>query len=275
MASSGKQRGPSGGGWAAVVLFAIVLGGLVWWGYQYDFGFPAGVTQQASIISHFWNGTWIAAWGVGLLTWGLMLYAAIAYRRRRGDGTPKQLRYNIPLEVLYTVTPIAMVGALLFFTIRDEATLTKVSNDQAQSVQVTGFRWSWSFYYEEQDVYETGVPGLDEQNLPTLWLPVDEKVKFNLGSPDVIHSFWVPQFLFKMDVVPGRINTFELTPDTIGTFAGKCAELCGVDHSRMLFNVNVVTREEFNKHMDELRAKGQTGNPQPAGSVINTAENVE
>ena len=150
---------------------------------------------------------------MGILTWGLMLFASVAYRRRRGDDTPKQLRYNIPIEVLYTVTPIAMVLALVFFTVRDEAQLTKVSNDQAETVNVTGFRWSWTFYYADQDVYDTGIPSLqDEAALPVLWLPVDEKVQFHLGSPDVIHSFWVPDFLFKLDVIPGRDNVFEVTP---------------------------------------------------------------
>lgn len=275
MASSGKQRGPSGGGIVAVIVFALAFAALVWWGYQYDFGFPQGTSLEADRIVHFWNGTWIAAFAVGVLTWGLMLYASIAYRRRKGDGVPKQLRYNIPLEVLYTVTPIAMVGALLFFTIRDEAELTKVTDNQDLTVQVTGFRWSWNFYYEDADVFDTGQPSLnDEAILPELWLPVDKKVQFQLGSPDVIHSFWVPSFLFKMDVVPGRINVFELTPDKEGTFAGKCAELCGVDHSRMLFNVKVVSQAEFDQHMAELKSKGQTGNPD-AGRIIDTAQNVE
>ncbi|TXH43324.1 MAG: cytochrome c oxidase subunit II [Actinobacteria bacterium] len=256
------------------MIMAAVLGGLVWWGYQYNFGFPDGISEQSAITLHFWNGTWIAAFGVGILTWGLMLFASVAYRRRRGDDTPKQLRYNIPIEVLYTVTPIAMVLALVFFTVRDEAQLTKVSNDQAETVNVTGFRWSWTFYYADQDVYDTGIPSLqDEAALPVLWLPVDEKVQFHLGSPDVIHSFWVPDFLFKLDVIPGRDNVFEVTPNEVGTFAGKCAELCGVDHSRMLFNVKVVERAEFDQHMAELKAKGQTGDPD-SGRVNDAAQGV-
>ncbi|MDQ1247285.1 MAG: cytochrome c oxidase subunit 2 [Actinomycetota bacterium] len=251
-----------------------ILAGLVWWGYQYDFGFPEGITEQSAITAHFWNGTWVAAFAVGILTWGLMLYASIAYRRRHGDPMPRQLRYNIPIEVMYTVTPIAMVLAIVFFTVRDEAELTRVSNDQAETVDVTGFRWSWSFYYADHDVYEIGQPSLVDEDLPVLYLPVNEKVQFNLGSPDVIHSFWVPAFLFKMDVVPGRINTFEVTPNELGTFAGKCAELCGVDHSRMLFNVKVVERAEFDAHMDELRALGQTGDPD-AGRISDAAQGVE
>ena len=84
-------------------------------------------------------------------------------------------------------------------------------------------------------------------------------MRFELTSPDVIHSFWVPAFLFKMDVIPGKTNAFELTPDKVGTYAGKCAELCGVDHSRMLFNVKVVERAEFDQYIADLKARGQSG----------------
>ena len=96
-------------------------------------------------------------------------------------------------------------------------------------------------------------------DLPTLYLPVDETVRFELTSPDVIHSFWIVPFLMKMDVIPGRTNQFELTPTQLGTFKGKCAELCGVDHSRMLFEVKVVTPEEYAQHQIDLRARGQVG----------------
>ena len=118
-----------------------------------------------------------------------------------------------------------------------------------------GFRWSWGFNYVEEGVYDVGTPG----NRPVLWLPVDERARFELVSPDVAHGFWVPDFLFKMDVIPGRMNKFELTPNKLGLFPGKCTELCGLDHARMLFDVKVVSRAEFEAHMDELRAMGQTG----------------
>ena len=85
-------------------------------------------------------------------------------------------------------------------------------------------------------VYEGGTTA----DRPTLWLVKDKSVTIILDSPDVIHSFWVPGFLFKMDVVPGRHNTFTITPTRSGEFEGRCAELCGVYHSRMLFNVKVV-----------------------------------
>jgi cytochrome c oxidase subunit 2 len=106
-----------------------------------------------------------------------------------------------------------------------------------------------------QSVYTAGTPA----DLPTLVLPVDESVTVELSSPDVIHSFWVPAFLFKMDVVPGRDNSFSFTPTREGTYAGKCAELCGTYHSRMLFNVEVVDRAEYDEHLRGLEEQGNVG----------------
>ncbi len=219
------------------------------------FDLPEPTTAEAPITQTLWNGSWIAAWGVGIVTWGLMIWAAVAYRRRKNSGVPEQTRYNIPLELLYTVVPLIMILGLFFFTARDQAEILAVEDNQDQTVNVVGFRWSWAFNYLDEDVYEIGTPGVP----PTLVLPVDEKIQFELTSPDVIHSFWVPNWLFKMDVIPGKVNVFEVTPDTTGTFAGRCAELCGVDHARMLFNVKVVERAEYDAYIQSLRDKGQTG----------------
>jgi cytochrome c oxidase subunit 2 len=216
---------------------------------------PDPVTDSGHTIFALWQGTWVALWIVGAFTWALMLGAAVVYRRRRADQIPPQTRYNIPIEVLYTITPLIVIAVLTFFTWRDEAAITKVSDDQDLTVNVVGYQWNWGFNYVDDQVYDAGTP----TDLPTLYLPVDEKVLFELTSPDVIHSFWVPQFLFKLDVVPGRTNRFEVTPDTEGTFVGRCAEMCGTYHSQMLFYVKVVPRAEYDAHMAELAAAGQTG----------------
>lgn len=239
-------------------------------------GLPEPVTEQGPIVESFWVGSWIAAMIVGVLVWGLMFWAFIAYRRRKNAEIPVQTRYHMPIEALWTIAPLIMVMGIFYFAARDEAELTNVSNTEQQTINVVGFRWSWTFNYVNEDTYDVGepayppnatqgeaprqpVPPDNESAVPTLWLPVNEKVKFELTSPDVIHSFWVPNFLFKLDVVPGRTNVFEATPNKIGTYAGKCAELCGVDHSRMLFQVKVVTQAEFDAHMEELRKRGQSG----------------
>jgi cytochrome c oxidase subunit 2 len=92
--------------------------------------------------------------------------------------------------------------------------------------------------------------------IPTLVLPVGETTEFQLESPDVVHSFGVPGFLMKMDVMPGQDNSFRVTPKETGTFKGKCFELCGVSHSRMLFNVEIVEPEEYEDHLEELAEAG-------------------
>jgi cytochrome c oxidase subunit 2 len=225
------------------------------------FDMPEPATEEGAITINLWNGSWIAAWGVGIVTWGLMLWAAIAYRRRHKSDVPAQTRYNLPIEILYTIVPLIMILGLFWFTVRDQTELLTVKDDQQQTVNVVGFRWSWAFNYLDEDVYATGMP-IGEGTAaepPTLVLPVNEKVRFVLTSPDVIHDFWVPNFLFKMDVIPGKTNQFELTPNKVGTYPGRCAELCGVGHAQMLFTVKVVERAEFDAYIQGLRDKGQTG----------------
>jgi len=227
---------------------------------------PQGVTNQSGRITSLWTGSWLAALGVGVLVWGLILWCVVAYRRRKDDvELPEQLRYNVPIEILYTIVPVFMVAVLFFFTARDEAALTDVSAKPDVTVNVVAKQWNWDFNYIEAGTYEsstmvamTGKPGV-AATLPALYLPVNKRVEFVLTSRDVIHSFWVPQFLEKLDVVPGKVNRFQVVPTELGTFQGKCAELCGAYHSAMLFQVKVVSMAEYKAHMAELRAKGNIG----------------
>jgi len=229
-------------------------------------GFPVPATVQGQTTLHLWQGSWVLALIIGCFVWGLILFAVVAYRRRAGNEYPVQTQYNIPIEILYTVVPIVIVAGLFYFVQRDQTYLTKVTPDQKLTVNVIGFKWNWGFNYIDQSAYDVGTPNAPAQ----LYLPVNEKVKFELTSPDVIHSFWVPAFLFKMDVIPGRRNTFELTPDKIGIYAGKCAEFCGEDHSRMLFDVHVVTQAEFDQHMADLKARGQSGLLDTGRAIVTT-----
>ena len=220
-------------------------------------GLPEGASDRTDHIESLWIGAWIAALLIGVLVWGLLLFAVVRYRRRAGDP-PRQVRYNLPLEALYTLAPFAMIGVLFFYTVTMGDKVTARSDTPAHTINVVGQQWQWTFNYKDgvegvsggdQGVWETGTM----KDPAELWLPVDESVRFELTSPDVIHSFWVPAFYFKLDVIPGRANTFELTPTKTGTFAGKCAELCGLYHSRMTFTVKVVVR------------RGVPGPPQGAG----------
>lgn len=225
------------------------------------FAMPArDTTDQVPRILSLWQGSWIAALAVGVITWALILWPVIAHRRKRGaTGLPPQTRYNLPIEVLYTVVPFIMIAVFFYFTARDEEIILRTSANPDHRITVTGIQWSWQFEYaSDGGAVTTGTPGKP----PTLVLPEGESVQFRLVSDDVIHSFWVPAFLFKLDVIPGQTNTFEITPTKQGTFRGKCAELCGQDHARMLFNVEVVSPAEFDQRVADLASRNESGSAQ-------------
>ncbi|WP_431960031.1 aa3-type cytochrome oxidase subunit II [Actinacidiphila sp. bgisy160] len=275
-------------------------------------GMPSPVTKEAPIILSLWQGSWAAALAVGVLVWGLIIWSIIFHRRSRTKvEIPPQVRYNMPIEALFTTVPLVIISVLFYFTARDESKLLETSARPDHVVNVVGFQWSWAFNYVEDvdgnpstpaagkvpaelssipakkldapagadGVYDFGTPASKDQDTgnpgPTLWLPKGESVRFVLTSRDVIHSFWVVPFLMKMDVIPGHTNVFQVTPNKEGTFVGKCAELCGVDHSRMLFNVKVVSPEAYKQHLKDLAKKGQTGYV-PAGiATTGNAKNAE
>jgi len=209
-----------------------------------------------------WKWAWVAAILTGILVWGLIGYAVVAFRRRSEDEIPVQTRYNLPLEILYTLAPVVMVVVFFYFTVEQQNNLDKKFDDPDHTVEVVGQQWSWTFNYVADDALDGSTtvfqPGSPDKP-PTLYLVEGESVRFNLHSPDVIHDFWIPGFLQKMDVVPGYTNSIDLIPTKEGTFVGKCAELCGVYHSRMLFNVKVVDAATFASKLEELEAAGNIG----------------
>jgi cytochrome c oxidase subunit 2 len=229
-------------------------------------GMVPPVTRQGHVTLTMWQGSWIAAWAVGIVVWGLIVGAVIFFRKR-SDRVPYQVRYNLPIEILYTVVPFIMVGVLFYFTARNENYIDKLSARPDVIVNVTGFQWSWEFQYPQYKVpgseagvvtelgqmWNGDVPG-NQGRLPVLEIPVGETVRFNLTSTDVIHAFWIVPFEFKRDVIPDHPNHFEVTPTRTGTYTGRCTELCGVYHSRMLFTVRIVSQAKFRHWITALQA---------------------
>lgn len=221
-------------------------------------------TEQAVYIADLWKWAWVAALLTGALVWGLIFFCSWYYRRRSEDEIPVQTRYNLPLEFFYTIAPVMMVIVFFFHTVEVQNKVLDEDPNPDVVVQVVGQQWSWTFNHsldpEDLDgpvVYEAGTAS----KIPTLVLPKGETVEFKLSSPDVAHSFWIPGFLFKMDVLPGQEgeerNSFQVTPTEEGTFKGKCAELCGTYHSRMLFDVEVVSPEEYDAYLEQQKDDGQ------------------
>lgn len=244
----------------AAVLAGVVVLTLVLTGCSDDteagrLGMPNPVTEQGRDNLHLWQGAWIAALATGVVTWALILGAVWFYRRRSDDEIPVQTRYNLPVEIFYTIFPIIMVVVFFSHTVRVQNVMLEMDPEPDVTVQVVGQKWQWTFNYpdsvdtpEGTNVYVAGTG----EDMPELVLPVDSTIEFDLYSPDVIHDFGVPAFAMRMDVVPGRANTFQVTTTETGEFAGKCYELCGAYHSRMLFEVHVVEQDEYDAYLAEL-----------------------
>ena len=218
------------------------------------FGAPDPKSSEGESIYSLWQGFFVAALAVAALVWGLIVFVVLRYRRR-GDEIPDQSAYNIPVEVVYTVTPLVIVAVLFGFSVAAQRAVTDQDVDPVTRIDVVGFQWSWQFVYPDEGVTVTGGPG----EPPEMVLPLDEPVQLDLVSSDVNHSFWVPDFLSKRDLIQGVDNEITVTATEAGTYTGRCAEFCGLDHWRMYFSVRVVPADEFDRWLDEQRTAGGAG----------------
>jgi len=204
------------------------------------FGAPAGATVQGKSIANLYHLMFYIAIGVGGLVYVLIAWCVIRYRRK-SEELPPQTRYHLPLEVTYTVIPILIVLGIFAATYHTELPIDRVSADPAVTIDVTAFQWQWRFSYPQYGIQVVGTP----QRFPTMVVPVGQTVQINLRAQDVIHAFFVPDFLFKRDAIPGKLNRFDFEVDQAGTYYGECAEFCGLDHADMVFYVKAVSPAQF------------------------------
>lgn len=214
------------------------------------FGAPDPASEEGESIWTLWQGFFIAALVVGALVWGLLVFVLVRYRRRN-DEVPNQRAYNIPLEIVYTVLPIVTVAVLFGFSVATQENVNHLDDDPAVTVDVIGFQWSWEFRYEGEGVTITGTP----EDPPEMVLPVDQRIHLRLVTTDVNHAFWVPDFLSKRDLIPEIRNKIQVTPTKLGTYDGRCAEFCGLDHWRMSYTVRVVSQADFDAWLADAKAK--------------------
>ena len=239
----------------AFEVVAVGSFGLLLAGCGTTFGAPHAATEQGTATTSLWRIFFIGAVAVAVLIWVLVLWSVLRYRRRRGDDgeLPPQRQYNYRMEVLYTVVPILVVVCLFAMTVVATEKITSTSARPDLTVEVHGFQWQWRFEYKDRGVIINGVQG----SPPELVLPVGETIQFDLISDDVIHSFWVPAFLEKRDLIPGQKNEVQVKITEPGEWAGRCAEFCGLDHWLMTFTVRAVPRDEFQAWVDQAAAQPQ------------------
>jgi cytochrome c oxidase subunit II len=229
---------------------------------------PKTVTDTGQKVHTLYNIVLVMALVVFVGVEIAIVYGVIRYRRRRGDDTlPEQFHGNTKIEIVWTLIPSIIVLALFVMSMVVLADVNHEYPNDPLTVRVTGFQWQWKFDYyrgSEPQLQPLGVSVVaqGQTSPPTLVLPTDERIHFELVSNDVIHSFYVPDFLFKRDLIPGRTNTFDTT--ILGKYAGQmfhgqCAELCGDFHNQMTFEVEALTPQDFNAWIDKT-AKEQAKN---------------
>ncbi|CPR03619.1 CtaC [Mycobacterium bohemicum DSM 44277] len=292
-------------------LLALTLSGCSW-SEVLGMGWPKGVTPQAHWNRELWIGAVIASLVVGVVVWGLMFWTSAFHRKKATDTElPRQFGYNMPLELVLTVTPFLIISVLFYFTVVVQEKMLHLDKDPEVTIDVTAFQWNWKFGYEQVHfkdgtisydgadparkaamvskpegkdahgeervgavrgrntsdrsyLYYDKIETLGTQTeIPVLVLPTGKRIQFRLESADVVHNFWVPEFLFKRDVIPdaeanNSVNVFQVDEiNRPGAFVGHCAEFCGTYHSMMNFEVRAVPPNDFKAYLQQ-RMNGKT-----------------
>ena len=232
--------------WLAVAALVLVAAGCT----------PTSVTEEGRAVYNLYNLFLYIAAVVFAVVSGLVIWSVIRYRRR-GDELPKQTHGNNKLELTWTLIPTVIVLLLFVFTIQAQDKVLDRSGQADVNLTVTAFQWSWRFTYEGTGAEVLGSP----ETIPEMVVPVGQTIRVKLVSADVVHSFYVPQTLFKRQAIPGTDNQFDLTFEKVGLFHGQCTQFCGLQHPDMLFRVRVVSQGEYQNWLAAATRRGSAGQP--------------
>lgn len=224
-------------------------------------GAPEPATRQAVHVLDLWRVLFLTGLALGAVVVGLIGWSVVRYRRRPG-GEAAKFSENVPLELLYTAIPVVIVAVLFGITVGVQREVTKLSAEPDLRIEVTGFQWGWRFRYLTEGVTIVGTSAQP----PTMVLPLGATARLILRSPDVIHSFYVPEFLEKRDLIPGVENRVDVTPSRLGRFGGLCAEFCGLEHAAMTFAVAIVEPEDFQAFVQQQQQQQQQQGTTPPGN---------
>lgn len=219
---------------------------------------PAQASAQAVSVDWLWNYQVIAISFLFSLIIVPIVYSMLVFRRKKGDTTDAEhIEGNTALEITWTVMPLFIVIIFAYLGAYSLGETRRV-DPNAMVVKVTGSQWAWKFEYPDYGVVSN-----------ELYLPVNKQVLLKMESIDVIHSFWVPEFRIKQDLVPGRVTEYRITPTLVGAYKVSCAEICGTSHAYMQSPVVVVSQNEFESWLgqrQEEAAAAQT--PEGQGQLL-------
>lgn len=239
-------------------------------------GSPCGVTTQNHWTRQLWEWSYYFAIPIGALVVILVGWALFRYRQRPSghpghDRKPAQFQYHIPIEAAYTIIPFVVVAVIFGFLFNAENHVNKVSKSPGVKITVDGFQWGWRFVYPNGHS-QVGTANYndinDNNNLPVLVMPSNETVQLRVVSLDVVHTFYVKEFLFNRDLIPGINNVFDVNVTKPGVYQGQCNNICGQYHAYMRFVVDVMTPSQFKTWYSQqapcsVTTAGQPGGAQP------------
>ena len=240
------------------VLTLISTGGLYLL-FNWMYTLPVAASSQAGPIDTMFQSHFIMQAFLFALIMVIMLYAVVVFRRRPDDDEDgPHIHGHTGLEIAWTIIPTIVVVGFGVYGMVVLADITK-AQDNELVVSAVGQQWSWAFEYPEQDIKST-----------RLVLPVDQPILLELESTDVLHSFWVPEFRVKQDLVPGETKLLRITPTKIGDYRLRCAEICGTGHSAMLADVQVVSQADFDQFIIDSSFRYSDLTPEERGQQFYT-----
>jgi cytochrome c oxidase subunit 2 len=253
--------------------FLLVIFGLLFSGFSFaksSLNMTEGVTEFSKIA---YDLHMIVLWicvVIGVLVFGTMIYSMFSHRKSKGV-TAAQFSHSTTAEIIWTVIPIVILIVIAFPSTHALIKMEAPTNEEGKSIdmemtiKVTGFQWKWKYDYldngisflstlkSDSNIARQIGSNIDPNTIENylldvdnpLVIPVNTNIRILLTANDVIHSWWVPEFGWKRDAIPGFVNEAWTNVKKIGTYRGQCAELCGKDHGFMPIVVNVVSKADY------------------------------
>ncbi len=237
--------------WVLVGLGVLALAGCAG-------GQPEPISKQGEGAQNIYMLIFWTSVAVFVIVETAILWCAIKYRKRKDDdgSLPVQYLGNNKIELIWTIIPLIIVTVIFVFSFRELTQLQAIAEEPDLELDIEGFQWQWRFSYPDEAVEVVGTLG---QEPPTMVVPVNRTINISLRSEDVIHSFYIPQTLYKLDAIPGQTNEYSIEFTKTGRFTGQCAELCGLSHSQMTFWVEVVEEDAFDDFIAVAQLDKQVG----------------
>jgi cytochrome c oxidase subunit II len=261
-----------------LAVLALSIAGPAW--SDFELNMPVGVTTTSrEVYELHMLVLWICV-VIGAGVYAAMIAAIVKFRKSKG-AVAAQFTHNATIEIIWTVIPAVILVAMAVPAA--EGLIRMEDTRQSElTIQVTGYQWRWRYDYIDEDVgffstldresnaarrvgSEVDPTTVDNYLLKVdneLVVPVDTKVRLLVTAADVLHAWWVPAFAVKKDAVPGFINETWFTADTVGTYRGQCAELCGMDHAFMPIVVRVASQQDYEAWLNGQRARVSAVTPQ-------------